>query len=88
MVRGGCMGPGRPGGDPPTATAAGGTHPTGMHSCFSQVFPSPIDSPVGLKTGIFKCYMFHLLIDFIRNSLHYKNANIVNFVLAVLLQTN
>ena len=24
-----------PGGDPPrTATAAGGTHPTGMHSCF------------------------------------------------------
>ena len=22
------------GGDPPTATAAGGTHPTGMHSCF------------------------------------------------------
>ena len=26
---------GMPGGDPPTATAAGGTHPTGMHSCFS-----------------------------------------------------
>ena len=26
---------GVPGGDPPpTATAAGGTHPTGMHSCF------------------------------------------------------
>ena len=24
---------GVPGGDPPTATAAGGTHPTGMHSC-------------------------------------------------------
>ena len=25
----------RGGGDPPgTATAAGGTHPTGMHSCF------------------------------------------------------
>ena len=25
-----------PGGDPPgTATAAGGTHPTGMHSCFT-----------------------------------------------------
>ena len=26
---------GGPGGDPPrTVTAAGGTHPTGMHSCF------------------------------------------------------
>ena len=25
---------GVPGGDPPKATAAGGTHPTGMHSCF------------------------------------------------------
>ena len=22
---------------PPTATAAGGTHPTGMHSCYSLV---------------------------------------------------
>ena len=30
--RGVCSG-GVPGGDPPTATAAGGTHPTGMHSC-------------------------------------------------------
>ena len=26
---GGCV----PGGDPPTGTAAGGTHPTGMRSC-------------------------------------------------------
>ena len=26
--------PGMPGGDPPTATAVGGKHPTGMHSCF------------------------------------------------------
>ena len=42
LVPGGCLvlggvvpGPwGVPGGDPPgTATAAGGTHPTGMHSC-------------------------------------------------------
>ena len=35
-ARGGgvCSG-GLPGGDPPgTATAAGGTHPTRMHSCF------------------------------------------------------
>ena len=35
LVRGGCLllG-GLPSGDPPrTATAAGGTHPTGMHSC-------------------------------------------------------
>ena len=36
MVPGGCM---VPGGSlvethPPTATAAGGMHPTGMHSCF------------------------------------------------------
>ena len=23
---------------PPTATAAGGTHPTGMHSCFKETF--------------------------------------------------
>ena len=31
---GGAPGPGGPGGDPPqTATAAGSTHPTGMHSC-------------------------------------------------------
>ena len=31
---GACSG-GVPGGDPhPTATAAGGTHPTGMHSCW------------------------------------------------------
>ena len=30
----GCLVPGGPGGDPPeTATAVGGTHPTGMHSC-------------------------------------------------------
>ena len=29
-----CLVLGGPGGDPPkTATAAGGTHPTGMHSC-------------------------------------------------------
>ena len=35
MVRGGVHSPGGSGGDlPPTATAAGGTHPTGMHSCF------------------------------------------------------
>ena len=32
---------GVPGGDPPgTATAAGGTHPTGMHSCYHDVTPS------------------------------------------------
>ena len=35
---GGCLlqggpAPGGPGGDPPTANTAGGTHPTGMHSC-------------------------------------------------------
>ena len=30
-----------PGGDPhPTATAAGGTHPTGMHSCLVQFLKS------------------------------------------------
>ena len=37
---GGMSGPGGvPGGEPPppTATAAGGTHPTGMHSCFGFV---------------------------------------------------
>ena len=35
MFIGVCLVPGVPGGDPPprTATAAGGTHPTGMHSC-------------------------------------------------------
>ena len=31
--RGGVCSGGVPGGDPRTATAAGGTHPTGMHSC-------------------------------------------------------
>ena len=55
LVRGGLLPGGAglllgvPGGDPPgTATAAGGTHPTGMHSCFpcfyqisqnSRIFP-------------------------------------------------
>ena len=35
---GGVHGPrGVPGGDPPMATAAGGTHPTEMHSCFIQI---------------------------------------------------
>ena len=30
---------GVPGGDPPgTATAASGTHPTGMHSCLANVY--------------------------------------------------
>ena len=44
---GGVPAPGMPGGDPPqTATAAGGTHPTGMHSCLGLIFyrahdPSP-----------------------------------------------
>ena len=34
LVPGRVPGPGGPGGDPPRmATAAGGTHPTGMHSC-------------------------------------------------------
>ena len=38
----GCMVPGRSGGDPPpppTATAAGGMHPTGMHSCSLHFSP-------------------------------------------------
>ena len=38
LVLGGVPGPGRGRGvcgDPTTATAAGGTHPTGMHSCLS-----------------------------------------------------
>ena len=36
---GGVPGPvGMPGGDPPMATAAGGTHPTGMHSCSHLCF--------------------------------------------------
>ena len=39
---GGVCSQGVPGGDPPplTATAAGGTHPTGMHSCFTFNFHS------------------------------------------------
>ena len=36
--RGGAGSWGVPGGDPPgTATAVGGTHPTGMHSCWSRL---------------------------------------------------
>ena len=31
--RGGACSRGVPGADPPTATGAGGKHPTGMHSC-------------------------------------------------------
>ena len=39
LVPGGGLLPWRvPGGDPPTATAAGGTHPTGMHSCHDITF--------------------------------------------------
>ena len=40
MAPGGCMVPGWgcPVETPPTATAAGGTHPTGMHSCLTKVF--------------------------------------------------
>ena len=33
MVPGGCLVPGRLVETPPKATAAGGTHPTAMHSC-------------------------------------------------------
>ena len=33
LVLGGVCSGGMPVGDPPTAAAAGGTHPTGMHSC-------------------------------------------------------
>ena len=37
---GGWPGPGGvPGGDPRMATAAGGTQPTGMHSCLANFFP-------------------------------------------------
>ena len=36
LLLGGTWSWGVPGGDPPTATAAGGTHPTGMHSCFTK----------------------------------------------------
>ena len=35
---GGVHGPGVHGGAPPTATAAGGTHPTGKHSCFLDFY--------------------------------------------------
>ena len=39
LLREGGSGPGGvPGGDPPMATAAGGTHPTGMHSCIMFIF--------------------------------------------------
>ena len=37
LIRGACSG-GLPGGDPPTVTAASGTHPTGMHSCLVMCF--------------------------------------------------
>ena len=38
LLRGGPAPGGVPGGDPSqTATAAGGTHPTGMHSIFSKI---------------------------------------------------
>ena len=33
-----CLLPGGPGGDPPTDTAAGDTHPTGMDSCLECVW--------------------------------------------------
>ena len=53
-----CLVPGRglvlggvPGGDPPTATAVGGTHPTGMHSCCSHLIPIPYPEIVSLSTS-------------------------------------
>ena len=39
LLLGGSGPRGVPGGDPPTVTAVGGTHPTGMHSCI--LFHSP-----------------------------------------------
>ena len=36
LVPGGCLLQGVPGGDPPTAAAASGTHPTGMHLVHSK----------------------------------------------------
>ena len=48
--RGGAWSRGVPGGDPPrTATAAGGTHLTAMHSCFmvDLVYLSPINKVAG-----------------------------------------
>ena len=45
---GGLLLGGVPGGDPPgTATAAGGTHPTGMHSCYIIQF-QPVSSNFAL----------------------------------------
>ena len=40
VCSGGCLLRGVPGGDPPMDTAAGGTHPTGMHSCL-PIFSVP-----------------------------------------------
>ena len=37
FLLGGVCSQGVPGGAPGTATAAGGTHPTGMHSCFEEI---------------------------------------------------
>ena len=61
---GGVPGPGRgvsaPGGGgclvetPRTATAAGGTHPTGMHSCLEYSFKRPFLEYTGLRLNI-KC---------------------------------
>ena len=47
-----------PGGDPPTSTAAGGMHPTGMHSCllYLRLF-STSTKMYTLKKIIFKVFV-------------------------------
>ena len=42
-----------PGGDPPgTANAAGGTHPTGMHSCFTYYVKTSQNYPPKTETWL------------------------------------
>ena len=52
LLLGGACSRGVPGGDPPgTATAAGGTHPTGMHSCSKYK-----------KCHLFKCMLHNSIV--------------------------
>ena len=62
---GGAWSRGVPGGDPPpTATAAGGTHPTGMHSCLTNMIASKhfgLLPPATVVTGR-ECFHRHVSV--------------------------
>ena len=67
LVQGDACSQGVPGQDPPlrTATAAGGTQPTGIHSCYIEQWRTPTTTPRHLRTKFFSisCSFFRKLLQ-------------------------